>query len=141
MKCSNKGANPIRYRNRKEPATIDTAIVMVLGRTTSARNVSAKSAMVFYCEEIGHASTARIDGFRLRRARRTDADCRTRPRRISRNAGPGPDLAQAVKLWSLDVATCTDVLSHLVTDGYLCRRADGAFCRASDLTARRLAQG
>jgi len=49
-------------------------------------------------------------------------------------------LAQAVRLWSLDVATCTDVLSYLVTDGYLCRRADGAFCRASDLTGRPLAE-
>jgi len=49
-------------------------------------------------------------------------------------------LAQAVKLWSLDVATCTDVLSYLVTDGYLCRRADGAFCRASDVTGRGLAE-
>ena len=45
-------------------------------------------------------------------------------------------LAQAVKLWSLDVATCTDVLTHLVTDGFLCRRADGGFCRASDLSGR-----
>ena len=49
-------------------------------------------------------------------------------------------LAQAVKLWSLDVATCSDVLYCLVADGFLCRRADGAFCRASDLTGRRLAQ-
>ena len=51
-------------------------------------------------------------------------------------------LAQAVKLWSLDLPTCTDVLTYLVTVGYLCRRADGAFCRASDMTGRtiRLAQ-
>jgi hypothetical protein len=49
-------------------------------------------------------------------------------------------LAQAVKLWSLDVATCTDVLTYLVTDGFLCRRADGAFCRASDLNGRRVAE-
>jgi len=51
-------------------------------------------------------------------------------------------LAQAVKLWSLDSTTCTDVLTYLVTDGYLCRRADGAFCRASDTAGRaiRLAQ-
>ena len=49
-------------------------------------------------------------------------------------------LAQAVKLWSLDVATCTDVLTCLVTDGFLCRRADGAFCRASDLNGRRVAE-
>lgn len=45
-------------------------------------------------------------------------------------------LAQAVKLWSLDLTTCTDVLTYLVTVGYLCRRDDGAFCRASDMTGR-----
>lgn len=49
-------------------------------------------------------------------------------------------LAQAVKLWSLDVATCTDVLTYLVTDGYLCRRPDGAFCRGSDLSGRRVTE-
>lgn len=51
-------------------------------------------------------------------------------------------LAQAVKLWSLDLTTCADVLTSLVTAGYLCRRADGAFCRATDMTGRtiRLAQ-
>lgn len=45
-------------------------------------------------------------------------------------------LAQAGKLWSLDAATCADVLSHLVSTGFLCRRNDGAFCRSSDLTGR-----
>ena len=45
-------------------------------------------------------------------------------------------LAQAGRLWSLDTATCAEVLSHLVRTGFLCRRADGAFCRASDLTGR-----
>jgi len=45
-------------------------------------------------------------------------------------------LAQAGKLWSLDSTTCADVLSHLVSTGFLCRRADGAFCRSSDMTAR-----
>ena len=51
-------------------------------------------------------------------------------------------LAQAVKLWSLDLTTCTDVLTALVTVGYLCRRSDGAFCRASGTTGRviRIAQ-
>jgi hypothetical protein len=42
-------------------------------------------------------------------------------------------LAQAQRLWSLDAATCSDVLSSLVEAGYLARRSDGAFCRASDL--------
>jgi hypothetical protein len=45
-------------------------------------------------------------------------------------------LAQAGRLWSLDAATCGEVLSHLVDTGYLCRRSDGAFCRASDLAGR-----
>jgi hypothetical protein len=45
-------------------------------------------------------------------------------------------LAQAGRLWSLDAATCIDVLSELVTNGFLCQRADGAFCRSSDMTGR-----
>jgi hypothetical protein len=45
-------------------------------------------------------------------------------------------LAQAGRLWSLDTATCADVLSQLVATGFLCRRADGAFCRSSDTTDR-----
>jgi hypothetical protein len=47
-------------------------------------------------------------------------------------------IAQAQRLWSLDPTTCSDVLSQLVEAGFLCRRADGAFCRASDLAARPL---
>ena len=42
-------------------------------------------------------------------------------------------LAQAGKLWSLDAATCTEVLSQLVNSGFLCRKADGAFSRAPNL--------
>ena len=45
-------------------------------------------------------------------------------------------LAQAQRLWSLDPATCIDVLTELVETGFLSRRPDGAFCRASDLTVR-----
>jgi hypothetical protein len=41
-------------------------------------------------------------------------------------------LAQAGRLWSLDAVTCADVLSDLVSTGFLCRRPDGAFCRASE---------
>ena len=41
-------------------------------------------------------------------------------------------LAQASRLWSLDHQTCGDVLRHLVDAGFLRRRSDGAFCRASD---------
>ena len=45
-------------------------------------------------------------------------------------------LAQAGRLWSLDPITCADVLSQLVATGFLCKRADGSFCRPSDLTGR-----
>lgn len=45
-------------------------------------------------------------------------------------------LAQAGRLWSLDPAMCTEVLTSLVSSGFLSRRADGAFCRASDLNGR-----
>ena len=44
--------------------------------------------------------------------------------------------AQAGRLWSLDALTCARVLSQLVDAGFLCKKSDGAFCRASDLTAR-----
>jgi hypothetical protein len=51
------------------------------------------------------------------------------------NEMPGLALtvAQARKLWSLDAVTCSDVLSHLVATGFLCRRSDGAYCRATEL--------
>ena len=45
-------------------------------------------------------------------------------------------LTQAGRLWSLDLGTCSEVLSQLVECGFLSQRADGAFCRASDLAAR-----
>lgn len=45
-------------------------------------------------------------------------------------------LSQARRLWSLDTATCSSALSILVDAGFLARKADGAFCRASDLAAR-----
>ena len=42
-------------------------------------------------------------------------------------------LAQAGKLWSLDGRNCHEVLSQLVASGFLCRRADGAFRRATNM--------
>ena len=39
---------------------------------------------------------------------------------------------------SLDPTTCSAVLSELVETGFLSRRTDGSFCRASDLAARPL---
>ena len=47
-------------------------------------------------------------------------------------------LAQARRLWSLDQSTCSEVLTELVETGFLCRKADGAYGRASDLAARPL---
>jgi hypothetical protein len=42
-------------------------------------------------------------------------------------------LPQAGRLWSLDAQTCADVLAELVSTGFLCRRPDGAFCRATQM--------
>ncbi len=47
-------------------------------------------------------------------------------------------VAQAGRLWSLDPHTCNEVLAELVATGFLCRKADGAFCRASDLSGQSL---
>ena len=47
-------------------------------------------------------------------------------------------VAQARRLWSLDSSTCSEVLTELVETGFLCRRDDGAYGRASDLTTRSL---
>ena len=84
--------------------------------------------------QITASTTAQLDA-RVLIAERVRGEFREMP-------GLTLTLAQAVKLWSLDLTTCTDVLTSLVTAGYLCRRSDGAFCRASDLTGRtiRLAQ-
>src|SRR5438067_13325557 len=40
--------------------------------------------------------------------------------------------AHACRLWSLDVSTCTAALPQLVDAGYLCRKADRTYGRASD---------
>jgi hypothetical protein len=45
-------------------------------------------------------------------------------------------VAQAQRLWHVDLSTCTEVLTQLLDAGFLCRRADGAYGRASDLTAQ-----
>ena len=45
-------------------------------------------------------------------------------------------VAQAGRLWSLDVSTCNRVLDGLVEAGFLCRKANGAFCRATDISGR-----
>jgi hypothetical protein len=45
-------------------------------------------------------------------------------------------VAQACRLWSLDLSTCTTVLAQLVNAGFLCRKSDGAYGRASDLAVR-----
>lgn len=45
-------------------------------------------------------------------------------------------VAQAGRLWSLDAPTCNRVLDGLVEAGFLCRKANGAFCRATDVSGR-----
>jgi hypothetical protein len=45
-------------------------------------------------------------------------------------------LAQASRLWSLDAPTCNEVLTGLVDAGFLRRKADGTYTRASDLAVR-----
>jgi hypothetical protein len=47
-------------------------------------------------------------------------------------------LAQARRLWSLDSSTCRDVLAQLVEAGFLSRKADGSYGRASDLVVHSL---
>lgn len=39
-------------------------------------------------------------------------------------------LAQAGRLWSLDMGTCRKVLGELVETGFLCELADGTFSRS-----------
>ena len=39
-------------------------------------------------------------------------------------------LAQAGRLWSLDLGTCRQVLLELVETGFLSEASDGAFCRS-----------
>ena len=38
--------------------------------------------------------------------------------------------AQAGRLWSLDGPTCESILTQLVETGFLCQKANGAFCKA-----------
>ena len=44
--------------------------------------------------------------------------------------------AQACRLWSLGPSTCQSPLADLVQNGFLCRKADGTYGRASDLAVR-----
>jgi hypothetical protein len=41
---------------------------------------------------------------------------------------------QACRLWSLDMPTCTAVLAQLIGAGFLRRKEDGSYGRATDLT-------
>ncbi len=43
-------------------------------------------------------------------------------------------IAQACRLWSLDTPTCAAALAQLIGAGFLCRKADGSYGRATDLT-------
>ena len=44
--------------------------------------------------------------------------------------------AQACRVWSLDMSTCTQALAQLIEAGFLCVRSDGSFARTSDLAVR-----
>jgi hypothetical protein len=48
--------------------------------------------------------------------------------------------AQACRLWCLDLATCMSALTQLIEAGFLRRKADGTYGRASDLTRPRIAK-
>jgi hypothetical protein len=41
-------------------------------------------------------------------------------------------LAQACRLWQLDMATCEKLLDHLVGDGFLCRTDSGFYVASQD---------
>jgi hypothetical protein len=45
-------------------------------------------------------------------------------------------VAQACRLWQVDMATCEKLLDHLIRDGFLCR-TDSGFYVASPDTRRR----
>jgi hypothetical protein len=45
--------------------------------------------------------------------------------------------AQACRLWSLDMATCTEAFTRLIDAGYLWQKADGTYGRATDFAVRR----
>jgi hypothetical protein len=49
---------------------------------------------------------------------------------------------QAQRLWNLDSPTCGEVLASLVSEGFLRVKPNGAYARATDLTAhpRRMAR-
>ena len=44
--------------------------------------------------------------------------------------------SQAARLWSLDMPTCSALLSQLIETGFLCCKADGTYSRTTDLTVR-----
>lgn len=43
---------------------------------------------------------------------------------------------QACRLWSLDMPTCTALLSQLIDAGFLCLKDDGTYARTTDLSVR-----
>lgn len=45
-------------------------------------------------------------------------------------------ISQACRLWRLDAPSCNAVLETLIDSGFLCRRADGAYARPTDLAIR-----
>jgi len=77
------------------------------------------------------SSPASATGTRILIAERIRSEFREMP-------GLTLTVAQAQRLWNVDLSTCTDVLAQLVEAGFLCRKVDGGYGRTSDLTAHPL---
>ena len=45
-------------------------------------------------------------------------------------------LAQACRLWQVDMATCEKLLDHLIRDGFLCRTDSGFYVGSPDTRRR-----
>ncbi len=45
-------------------------------------------------------------------------------------------LAQACRLWQVDIATCETLLDHLVRDGFLCKTDSGFYAASQETRGR-----
>jgi len=45
-------------------------------------------------------------------------------------------LAQACRLWQVDIATCETRLDHLVRDGFLCKTDSGFYAASQETRGR-----
>ena len=136
MKCSNEAAILHRYENRKEPANgAGTSRILSFGKTGLRGWCSgAIQNAVRFREGAFNAST------HTQRPRAPSTGCEGRDRRacpwrVPRNAGTDPHPRAGATAVEPRRDTCSEVLSQFVESGFLSRRANGAFCRASDLAA------